>query len=254
MAIFTKELLHLNRKMQIVLLVVLITVVASVFFLWRYMELKSLGQNGAYKAPMHIYTKAEKLMVRGKFDRALKSYEEAERMLRQIPGIDLSQDFYYAIVSNAIGTVHLRIGIYGGGNNENKIKSRADLAKDKESINLAQSYFDTSINAYQKWLKLHRPGPEKIAALKKSREGIAEDKIELEPFERYERALSVTLTNRGIALRYLNDFAGAETCYHEALSLWPDNKTAIGNLESMHKVMKEESEAKQKKLDTEPGS
>jgi len=42
MAIFTKELLHLNRKMQIVLLVVFLATVVSVFFLWRYMELKSL--------------------------------------------------------------------------------------------------------------------------------------------------------------------------------------------------------------------
>jgi len=250
MALFTKELLRLNRKMQIVLLVVFLATVISVFFLWRYMELKSLGQNAAYKAPMHIYTQAEKLMVRGKFGRALKRYEEAERMLRQIPDIDLSEDFYYAIVSNAIGTVHLRIGIYGDGNNENKIKSRADLAKDRASIILSQSYFDTSISTYRKWLKSHRPGPEKIAALQKSREGVAEDKIELEPFERYERALSVSLTNRGMALRYLDDIAGATACYEEALSLWADNKTASANLKSMREVIsEEESESKQKTLD-----
>ncbi|HIE07472.1 MAG TPA: hypothetical protein EYP64_05465 [Desulfarculaceae bacterium] len=250
MAIFTKELLQLNRKMQIVLLVVLITVSASVFFLWRDMAYKSLGQNAAYKAPMNVYTKAEKLMVRGKFNRALKRYEEAEKMLRQIPDIDLSEDYYYGIVCNAIGTVHLRIGIYGSGNNDNNIKSRADLAQDQDSITLAQSYFDTSINAYRKWLKLHRPEAEKIVALYKSREGVAEDKIVLEPFERYERALSVTLGNRGMALRYLKDIAGATTSYEEALSIWADNNTAAANLESMRQVIsEEESENKQKMLD-----
>ncbi len=250
MAFFTKELLQLNRKMQIVLLIVTITVMVSVFFLWRFMELKSLGQNAAYKAPMHIYTKAEKQMIRGKLGRALKLYEEAEQMLRQIPDIDLSEDYYYGIVCNAIGTVHLRIGIYGAGNNENKIKSRADLAQDTDSIILAQSYFDKSINAYQKWLKLHRPEAEKIVALYKSREGVAEDKIILEPFERYERALSVTVGNRGMALRYLNDIAGATASYEEALSIWADNNTAAANLESMRQVIsEEESENKQKMLD-----
>jgi tetratricopeptide (TPR) repeat protein len=249
MALFTKELLHLNRKMQIVTLVIFITVVGSLFFLWRDMEYKSLGQNAAYKAPMNIYTEAEKLMVRGKFDRALKRYQEAERMLRQIPNADLSDDFYYAIVNNAIGTVHLRIGIYGEGNNDNKIKSRADLAQDKASIELSQKYFDISINAYQKWLKLHRPAPEKIAALMKSREGVAEDKIQLEPFERYERALSISLTNRGMALRYLGDIDGATDCYNQAIHLWADNNTAAANLKSMQEVLAEESKGEQKMLD-----
>ncbi|MCK5680405.1 hypothetical protein KAI46_06290 [bacterium] len=250
MALLSKELLHLNRKMQIVVLVVLITVAGSVYFLWRDMAYKSLGQNAAYKAPMNVYSDAEKLMVRGKFDRALKRYEKAEQMLRQIPDIDLSDDFYYGIVNNALGTVHLRIGIYGKSDNDNTIQSRADLAQDPDSIIRSQVFFDVSINAYQKWLDSNRPSEEVIAALLKSREGVAEDKIVLEPFERYERALSVSLTNRGMAHRYLGDLAGATACYEQALGLWADNVTATGNLESMHKVFAEEElEAEQKMLD-----
>ncbi|RLB69040.1 MAG: hypothetical protein DRH03_09030 [Deltaproteobacteria bacterium] len=250
MALLSKELLHLNRKMKIVLLVIVIISLATLFFLWRDMSYKSLGQNAAYKAPMNVYTAAEKLMVRGKFDRALKRYEEAERMLRQIPDVDLSDDFYYAIVNNALGTVHLRIGIYGKSDNDNSIKSRADLAKDHESIIQAQGFFDISINAYQKWLDEHRPAPEKIAALYKSREGVAEDKIELEPFERYERALSISWTNRGMALRYLGDIAGATAAYEKAMELWDDNNTAQANLESMREVIAEEkSKDEQKVLD-----
>ena len=61
MAFFTKELLHLNRTMRIVIAVVTVTVVVSLFFLWRSMEQRSLGQNAAYKAPMHVYTKARKV-------------------------------------------------------------------------------------------------------------------------------------------------------------------------------------------------
>lgn len=250
MALLSKELLHLNRKMKIVLLVIVIVSLATVFFLWRDMEYKSLGQNAAYKAPMNVYSAAEKLMVRGKLDRALKRYEEAERMLRQIPDLDLSDDFYYAIVSNAIGTVHLRIGIYGKGDNENAIKSRADLAKDRESIIKSQGYFDVSINAYQKWLDEYRPAPEKIAELLKSREGVAEDKIELEPFERYERALSISWGNRGMALRYLGDIAGATASYEKSLELWSDNETVHANLKSMREVIAEDkSKDKQKMLD-----
>jgi tetratricopeptide (TPR) repeat protein len=248
MALFSKELLHLNSKMKIVLLVIVIISVATLFFLWRDMSYKSLGQNAAYKAPMNVYTAAEKLMVRGKFDRALKRYEEAARMLRQIPDLDLSDDFYYAIVNNAIGTVHLRIGIYGKSDNDNAIKSRADLAKDRESIIQAQGFFDISINAYQKWLDEHRPAPEKIAALYKSREGVAEDKIELEPFERYERGLSISWTNRGMALRYLGDIAGASAAYEKALELWDDNETAHANLKSMREVIAEEKSKDEEKM------
>lgn len=255
MSVFTKELLNLNRTMRIVLVIVTVTVTVSLFFLWRQMSHKSMGQNAAYKAPMNIYSKAEKLMVRGKFDRALKSYQEAGEKLRAIPEIDLSDDFYYAIVNNAIGTVHLRVGIYGKG--ESGINSRADLGKNRDELLKALGFFTSSVNAYQKWLAAHRPGGDVIAALLKSREGVADDKIELEPFERYDRALSMSLTNCGMAQRYLGDFELAAKYYHQALNLWGENRTAAGNLESMQKVIaeeageevREETESEQKSLD-----
>jgi len=250
MAIFTKELLHLNRKMKIVLLVIAAISLVTLFFLWRYMVYKSMGENGAYKAPINVFADAEKLMIRGKFDRAIKRYEEAERMLCQIPNIDLSNDFYYARVNNEIGAIYLRIGIYGKSDDDNAIKSRAELPKDRELLKKSQVYFDVSINAYQKWLDEHRPSSEKIAALYKSREGVAEDKIELEPFERYERALSISWANRGMALRYLGDIAGATAAYNKALELWGDNETARANLKSMREVIAEEkSKAEEKMLD-----
>ena len=68
-----------------------------------------------------------------------------------------------------------------------------------------------------------------------------EDKIELESFERYERALSMSLVNCGMAQRYLGDMQAAERYYRQALDLWEDNRTAAGNLESMQKVIAEEA-------------
>jgi len=255
MAIFTKELLKLNRTMRIVLAVVGVTVCVTVFFLWRNIEQRSLGQNAAYKAPMNVYSNAEKLMVRGKFDQALRRYNEAATMLRSIPHIDLSDDFYYAIVNNAIGTVHLRVGIYGEG--DGGIKSRADLGKNREELLQSFGYFTLSVDAYKKWLADNRPGGDVIAALLKSREGVAEDKIMLEPFERYERALSVSLTNCGMAQRYLGDLQLAEDYYREALALWAENRTATANLKSMLQVIAEDAgekivektEPEQKNLD-----
>ena len=241
MAFFTRDLLVLNRKMKIVLLVIALSAALSLFFLWRYMVQQSMGQNAAYKAPMNVYSSAEKMMIREKFDKALKEYARSAKMLEQIPGIDLSTDFYYAIVNNAIGTVHLRIGVYG--NNDRPIKLRSDLGRNQDEIRLALSYFERSVGAYKKWLKLHRPGAEEIAALAKSRQGVAEDKIEIKPFERYERALSVSLTNCGLAHRYLHQYDQARAYYNEALQLWPDNKTARHNLEDMEKVLAEEAAA-----------
>lgn len=249
MAIFSKELLNLNRTMRIVLAVVVVTVLVTVFFLWRHYSHQSLGQNAAYKAPMNIYSQAEKMMVRGKFDRALRRYKEAAERLRAIPQIDLSEDFYYAIVNNAIGTVHLRVGIYGKGDND--VQSRADLGQNGEELLKALGCFTLSVDAYQKWLAGNRPGGDVIAALLKSREGVAEDKIVLEPYERYERALSISLTNCGMAQRYMGDLQLAEEYYLQALGLWPKNRTATANLESMKEVMAEESGEKVVKK-TEP--
>ena len=178
-------------------------------------------------------------MIRGKFVQALRRYNEAAKMLQAIPEIDLSNDFYYAIVNNAIGTVHLRIGIYGEG--DNGIESRADLGKNREELLKSFGYFTLSVDAYQKWLGANRPSEDVIAALLKSREGVAEDKIMLEPYERYERALSISLTNCGMAQRYLGDLQRAEAYYLQALSLWADNNTAAANLESMRKVIAEEA-------------
>jgi len=255
MGLLTKELLQLNRTMRIVLAVVAVTVCITVFFLWRNMEQRSLGQNAAYKAPMNVYSKAEKLMVRGKFDQALRRYNEAAEMLRKIPQIDLSDDFYYAIVNNAIGTVHLRVGIYGEG--DSGIKSRADLGQNREELLQSYGYLRLSVEAYKKWLEANRPGGDVIEALLKSREGMAEDKIILEPFERYERALSVSLTNCGMAQRYLGDLQLAEDYYREALAIWAENNTASANLESMQEVIADDAgekimkktEAVQKELD-----
>ena len=241
MALFSRELLVLNRKMKIVLLVIALSAALSLFFLWRYMVQQSLGQNAAYKAPMHVYSSAEKMMIREKFDKALKEYARAAKMLEQVPGIDLSTDYYYAIVNNAIGTVHLRIGVYG--NNDRPIKLRSDLGRNRDEILLALDYFNRSVGAYKKWLQLNRPTAEAIAALAKSRQGVAEDKIEMVPYERYERALSVCLTNCGLAYRYLRDFDRARGYYNEALQLWPKNKTARHNLEDMEKVLAEEAAA-----------
>ncbi|HDS16887.1 MAG TPA: hypothetical protein ENN66_09860 [Proteobacteria bacterium] len=237
MALLGGELLVLNRKMKMVALIVLLSTVVAMFFLWRDVAERSLGENAAYKAPMQVYSKAEKQMVRGRFEQALKGYAEAEKMLRAIPGIDLSSDFYFAIVNNALGTIHLRIGIYGDGGKE--IKSRADLAANKNEILAGLGYFEKSIAAYRKWLNENRPNPETLAKLARSREGLAADKIELEPFERYERALSVSLTNFGMAHRYLADYPLAEKAYLEALALWSENDTAAANLESMRKTLSE---------------
>ncbi|MBN2808438.1 MAG: tetratricopeptide repeat protein [Deltaproteobacteria bacterium] len=244
MAFLSKDLLSLNSTMRKVVLVVFLTVLISLIFLWRQMAQQSLGQNAAYKAPMNIYTKAEKLMVRGKFEQALKRYNEAAEMLRKIPEIDLSDDFYYAIVNNAIGTVHLRIGVYGEGDDE--IKSRADLGRNRDELLRSLGYFRLSVDAYQKWLAAHRPGAESIAALQKSRIGVKEDKIELEPFERYERALSVSLTNCAMVHRYMGEYKVAQEYYTQALALWPENRTASANLESMQEVL---AEATGKKVD-----
>ncbi len=239
MALFTRELLVLNRKMKIVLLVIALSAALSLFFLWRYMVQQSMGQNAAYKAPMHVYSSAEKMMVREKFEKALKEYNRARKMLEKIPGIDLSTDFYYAIVNNAIGTIHLRVGIYGPKGKEAKL--RPELGKNTGELKLALEYFNRSVAAYKKWLKLHRPTAPELAELARSRKGVAEDKIDLQPFERYERALSVTLVNCGMAWRYLKDYDRARAYYNEALKLWPGNKTARHNLKEMEMVLAEEA-------------
>ncbi|MBW1646280.1 MAG: tetratricopeptide repeat protein [Deltaproteobacteria bacterium] len=225
------ELLKLNKTMKMVLLVVAVLSAVMVIMLWRYYQLRSVGQDARYKAPMHHYSAGEKKMIRGKFKKALKEYETAREMLEKIPGINLDQDFYYGIVLNSIGTIYLRIGIYGQG--RDTVKRKEDLGKYPDKIRRAQSYFERSIKIYRTWLAAHRPPEEEVRKIKASRVGMDPDKIELRPFERYERALSVALCNLGMARRYLGDTQAALKIYREALEIWPENRPAQNNLETL---------------------
>ncbi|MBN2231840.1 MAG: hypothetical protein JW781_03345 [Deltaproteobacteria bacterium] len=222
------DLLRLNRTMRWVLIVIAVSSVVAVVMLWRHYQVRSLGQDARYQAPMRRYSAAEKKMVRGKFDKALKEYHQAREMLAAIPGIDLETDFYYAIVNNSIGTIHLRRGIYG----EKGVASAegVEITRNPGLIELSLGFFETSAAAYRAWLAANRPDSTHIGRLRASREGKKADEIELEPFERYERALSVTLCNLGIAARYLGQVDLARERYEEALQLWPGQQAAVDNL------------------------
>jgi hypothetical protein len=131
--------------MRYVLLIIAVSAVVSIVMLWRYYQVRSLGQDFRYQAPMRVYSAAEKKMVRGKFDQALKEYLRAREMLAAIPGIDLKTDFYYAIVNNAIGTIYLRRGIYG--EKGEPATSGAEFGKHPELIRRAREYFALSAAA-----------------------------------------------------------------------------------------------------------
>ncbi|MBN2332327.1 MAG: hypothetical protein JXO50_04380, partial [Deltaproteobacteria bacterium] len=182
----TESLFRFNRKMRMVALVVAVLSVAMGVMLWRHYQLKGLGQDSRYQAPMRHYSTGEKKMIRGNFDGALKEYQQAKSMLEEIPGIDLSQDFYYGIVLNGIGTIHLRVGIYGRETKPSAIK--AGLDPDYEKIRESLAYFKSSERIYTTWLAGNRPTAAAITHLEDSRKGKKSEDIVLQPFERYERA------------------------------------------------------------------
>lgn len=228
---FIRNLLHFNRKMKIVALVVAVSSLVVLFLLWRSIQYKSLGQNANYKAPMRHYSSGEKKMVRGSMKEAMKEYQLAKKGLESIPGINLEDDFYYAVVLNGIGTVLLRIGIYG----ENQVVAPegGKLGALPEKIRESLVYLHQAEKIYRTGFQEHKPSAQEIARLKASRKGKKKDDIVPEVFERYQRGLAVTLTNLGIAARYLGDIKGAIAYYQEALKNWPGMETATDNLEKL---------------------
>ncbi|MEA3241577.1 MAG: tetratricopeptide repeat protein, partial [Pseudomonadota bacterium] len=228
---FIRNLLTFNKTMRIVAMVVAGISLVVLFFLWRHYQLRSLGQDASYKAPMRHYSSGEKKLIRSSFAGALREYRQAKTMLEAIPGINLDQDYYYGIVLNGIGTVHLRVGIYGDGQLKPDPKQPSEVTAEK--IREAISYFKNSEQIFSSWLAEHRPPAEEIARLKASRRDKDEDDIVLRPFERYERALSVSCSNLGMAARYLGESKQAIAHYKRSLALWPEQEAAKANLATL---------------------
>ncbi len=231
---FIRNLLHFNKTMKIVALVVGVSSLVVLFMVWRSIQYRSLGQNANYKVPMRHYSAGEKKMVRGDMKQAMKEYQLAKKGLEALSGINLEDDFYYAVVLNGIGTVLLRTGIYG----ENQVVAPegGKLGVLPEKIRESLVYLHQAEKIYKTGFQEHKPSAEEIARLKASRKGKKEDDIVPEVFERYQRGLSVVLCNLGIAARYLGDIKGAIAYYQEALVNWPGMETATDNLEKLQSV------------------
>ena len=228
---FIRNLLHFNKTMKIVTMVVAVLSLAALLMVWRSIQLQSLGQNASYKAPMRHYSSGEKKMVRGSMESALREYRLAKKGLEAIPEINLEDDFYYAVVLNAIGTILLRIGIYGP--NQVVAPEGGKLGVLPEKIRESLVPLHQAEKIYKTGLRKYKPSAAEIARLQASRKGKKEEDIDLEVFERYQRGLSVTLCNLGIASRYLGDIKGAIAYYQEALANWPGQETATDNLEKL---------------------
>ena len=71
---FIRNLLHFNKTMKIVALVVAVLSTVALFMVWRSIQYRSLGQDVNYKAPMRHYSSGEKKMVRGSMQSALREY------------------------------------------------------------------------------------------------------------------------------------------------------------------------------------
>jgi len=232
---FIRNLLNFNKTMKIVTMVIAVISVVMLFMVWRSIQYRSLGQDANYKAPMRHYSSGEKKMVRGSMKSAMREYQLAKKGLEALPGINLEDDFYYAVVLNGIGTILLRTGIYG----ENQVVAPegGNLGVLPEKIRESLVYLRQSEKIYKTWLRKHKPTAGEIERLKASRVGKKDEDIIPESFERYQKALSVTLCNLGIASRYLGDVKGAIACYQEALANWPGQETATKNLETLQKEL-----------------
>lgn len=230
-----RDLMHLNKTMKIVTAVITVISVVMLVLYWRSIQLKSLGQDANYKAPMRHYSSGEKKMIRGKMKQALKEYMLAKKGLEALPEINLDEDFYYGVVLNGIGTILLRTGIYG--ENQLVAPENGKLGVLPEKIKESLVYLHQSEKIYKTWLQKHKPTAGEIERLKASRVGKKYEDIIPESFERYQKALSVTLCNLGIASRYLGDVEGAIAYYQEALANWPGQETAMKNLETLQKEL-----------------
>jgi tetratricopeptide (TPR) repeat protein len=231
---FFRNLIHFNKTMKIVAMVVGVASVVVLVMVWRSVQFRSLGQDAKYKGPMRHYSSGEKKMVREKLKQALQEYQLAKKGLEALPGINLEDDFYYAVVLNGIGTILLRTGIYGG--NQAVAPEGGKLGALPEKIRESLVYLHQAEKIYKTGFQEHKFSAEEIARLEASRKGKKEDDIIPEVFERYQRGLSVTLCNLGIASRYLGDIKGAIAYYQEALVNWPGQETATDNLEKLQSV------------------
>lgn len=158
--------------------------------------------------PAHLTAvSAQNLLKEGKTQEALEYYHVARRELEHPDvGGDLGEDIYinYGFVLNEIGTIHLSWGMYGRELNTSVID---DI--DTGELEIARESLEEAVAFYKRWWRHNN---------------------EEQNYERYAGAIANSLTNLGIAHKYLGDTLEASGHFKEALRYDPSNGNAERSL------------------------
>ncbi len=152
---------------------------------------------------------AQNLLKEKKHEEALKYYEMAQGEMEH-PNVraDKGEDIYinYGFVMNDIGVIHLGWALYG--KELNTELDHVDMASiDKEELNVAIQALETAIDFYQRWFD-HNP----------------------KDYERFSKAISESLANYGVALKYSGEMDKAQEAFRLSLLRNPDNGNAERSL------------------------
>jgi len=162
-----------------------------------------------YKNAHLTAVSAQNLLKAKNYEEALKYYEMAQREMEH-PNVraDQGEDLYinYGFVMNDIGVIHLGWALYG--KELNTERSQVDLAAiDKTELDKARQALETSIDFYRRWFE-HNP----------------------EEYERFSKAISESLANYGVALKYSGEMDKAQEAFRLSLLRNPDNGNAERSL------------------------
>lgn len=165
-----------------------------------------------YKKAHLTAVSAQNLLKAKNYEEALKYYEMAQREMEH-PDVraDQGEDLYinYGFVMNDIGVIHLGWALYG--KKLNTQRDRVDpAAVDQAEIEKALLALKTSVDFYLRWFE-HNP----------------------KDYERFSKAISESLANLGIALKYSGDMEAAREAFRRSLLYNPDN----GNAERSVKML-----------------
>jgi tetratricopeptide (TPR) repeat protein len=162
-----------------------------------------------YKNAHLTAVSAQNLLKEQNYEEALKYYEMARREMEH-PNVraDLGQDLYinYGFVMNDIGVIHMGWALYG--KDLNTEIGQIDVAKvDQEELVEARQALEASIDFYRRWFE-HNP----------------------KEYERFAKAISESLANYGVALKYQGEMDQAKEAFRLSLLHNPDNGNAERSL------------------------
>ena len=230
-----RDILIINRGTKVVLMITfLVSVIAVMTALFYYGSINR-SEDPRIETTRDLLLRYDALPNSYDLTDKLELLDSAGSVLRSYP--DYTNSFETGVILNNKSSAFLVSALY----DTSVTSSEKDVL-----LGLAMTYADSSIKVYRGWLEewwhIGREEVERRIRMEmlpadpafkdRNYEKLIARRVKNQLTAQLEtsRRLSVSLSNKGIIYRHIQEYDSAAGCFSEALSLWKNNRVAKSNL------------------------